>query len=147
MNLLDQIKNDLITAQKSKNELVLATLRLLLSSVKNREIEVKKPLSTEEIVSVIRKEVKMRSDAFDAFSKAGRTELAEKEASESQVLQKYLPVEMSDEEIKIIIRSVIDNMGTSTGDFGKVMGQVMSKVGQKANGQRVSELVKEMLHE
>src|SRR6267378_3837589 len=100
----EKIKADLKQAQLMENELVVATLRLLLSEIKNAEIAKGEPLPDEEIVGIIQKELKKRRESAEAFRKGDREELAEREEAEAAVLQSYLPEQMSTEELtKIVI--------------------------------------------
>lgn len=140
---------------------LLSTLRMLVAAVRNREIEKRTKLSKkggaenlekesiltdEETVEVIRAEAKKRRDAIEGFEKGGRHESAEKERRESEILQSYLPQEISDEELEKIVGEVVSGMGdVAMKDFGKVMGKIMQKVGGKAGGDRVSGVVKKIL--
>ncbi|HCE86330.1 MAG TPA: aspartyl-tRNA amidotransferase [Candidatus Jacksonbacteria bacterium] len=149
--MLDKIQNDIKDAMRAKDELRLSVLRMLSSAIHNREIEKKTKsgepeLSDEEILAVIRSEVKKRRDAVDGFTKGGRMDMAEKEQAESKILESYLPQELSDEEIEKIVKEVIMSMGEVTAkDFGKVMGMVIKKIGGQAGGNRVSAMVKKLL--
>lgn len=146
MSLLDQVDSDFNQALKSKESEKLSILRLLKSAIKNAEIEKKQPLTDEDVIKIIQKEVKQRKDSIESFQSAGRTELAEKEQSEIELLKKYLPAEISDEELEKIVKDSIDTVGAkSMSDFGNVMSQVMPKISGKADGSRVSEKVKEIL--
>jgi len=144
--LLEQIQNDLKTALKEKNELQVSTLRLLLSETHNRQIEKQTELVDEDIVGVLRKEVKKRQESVEAYEKGGRQELADKEKGELQFLSKYLPQEMDPQELEKIVKEVIGEVGAKEpGDFGKVMGVVMGKVKGRIDGSKVSDAVKKLL--
>jgi len=144
--LLATIQNDLKTALKEKNELQVSTLRLLLAETHNRQIEKQAELTEEDIVAVLRKEAKKRQESVEAYEKGGRQELADKESKELLILSKYLPQEMSPQELEKIIKEVIGKVGAQgAGDFGKVMGGVMGKVKGQIDGAKVSEAVKKLL--
>ena len=144
--LLEQIQNDLKTALKERNELQVSTLRLLLSETHNRQIEKQAKLVDEDIVGVLRKEVKKRQESIEAYEKGGRQELADKESKELIILSKYLPQEMSPKELEKIVKEVIVEVGAQgPSDFGKVMGVIMEKVKGKIDGTKVADAVKKLL--
>jgi hypothetical protein len=144
--LLATIQNDLKTALKEKNELQVSTLRLLLAETHNRQIEKQAELTEEDIVAVLRKEAKKRQESVEAYEKGGRQELADKESKELLILSKYLPQEMSPQELEKIVKEVIGKVGAQgAGDFGRVMGGVMGKVKGQIDGAKVSEAVKKLL--
>lgn len=151
MSLFEHIKENMISAMREKKERELLVLRMLVSAVKNKEIEKRSGgkaaiLSDEEIVGVIRAEVKKRKDAREQFTKGGREDLAEKEFYEQAVLEDYLPQEMSDDDLEKIVVAAIASLGASgEKDFGRVMGEVMKKVKGQASGERVSACVKNRL--
>lgn len=141
-----QIEADLKQAQLNKDELTTATLRLLLSELKYAEISKNSPLTDPEIIPVIQREVKKRRESIAAFTSAGRTELADKESSELAILEKYLPQQLSDQELTNLIETTITELGAaSMADMGKVIASVMPKVAGTAEGSRVSALVKAKL--
>jgi len=144
--LKEKIDQDLKAAMIAKNADTLSVLRLLLASMHNKEIALRQgeniELADEQIVEVINSEIKKRKEAAELYSQGGRTELAEKEKKEAAILGKYLPEQISDEELEKIIDGVI---ASGAADFGKVMGQVMAKVKGKADGNRVSEKVKKII--
>jgi len=144
--LLETIQNDLKTALKERNELQVSTLRLLLSETHNRQIEKQAELVDEDIVGVLRKEVKKRQESIEAYEKGGRQELADKESKELIILSKYLPQEMSPKELEKIVKEVIVEVGAQgPSDFGKVMGVIMGKVKGKIDGTKVADAVKKLL--
>lgn len=145
-NLIDKINQELISAQKSRDEISTSTLRLLLSDIKNSQITKGGELTDNEVMNEITKSAKKRKESIDAFNAAGRAELVEKESAELKVLEKYLPKQLTEDEVEKIADSVIGESGVSdTRDFSKVMGQVMAKVKGKADGKLVSEIVKKKL--
>ncbi len=150
---LQLIESDIKDALKSRNQIAADTLRGLKVRIQNEQItklshgasEADKVLSEEEIVSLVQSEVKRRREAAKSFSDGGRQESADKELLEAEILQKYLPAQLSDEAILAIIDEVIAQQDAHAADFGKVMGQVKARVGQSADGASVARLVKERL--
>lgn len=147
-----KIKQELNQAVKEKNEVVRSTLRMLLAVVINKEKEksyktskdVK--LTDEEIIDIISSEAKKRRDSISEFEKGDRQDLADKEKKELEVLQKYLPEQLSEDEVKVLVEEVIKETGVSDiKDMGKVMGALMPKVKGKADGNLVSKVVKDLL--
>ena len=144
--LLEQINQNLVMAMKAKNAEETSVLRMLIAAARNKEITLRKDgqaeLSDEQILEVIGSEVKKRRDSVEAYSQGGRQDLVDKENSEIKILEKYLPEQMSDEELEKIVAEIIAAGAT---DFGRVMGQAMARVKGKADGGKVSEIVKKML--
>ncbi len=159
-----KIQTDLTKAVKEGDEIGRSTLRMLLAAILNKEKEkryeaskekpelsekelVKKAnLTDEEIIEVISSEVKKRKEAIEGFEKGKREDLIKKEKAELEVLQAYLPEQLSEEEIRKLIKEVIEKVGVEgMKDFGKVMAEIMPKVKGKADGNLVSKIVKELL--
>lgn len=151
-SLLEKIIADLKTAQLNRNEVVLGVLRMLVSSIKNKEIEKRtksgeSELNDEEITAVISTEAKKRREATEQYKIGGRPELAEKETNELNILSKYLPAQLSEDEIKKIVQeAIVEIQATDLQDLGKVMLAVMLKVKGKADGGLVNKIVKEELN-
>jgi hypothetical protein len=147
--LKQKLTADLKEALKSKDELRASTLRMVISAVFNKEIEVRKKdigLSDEEILTVLSSEVKKRKDAIREFENGGRSDLADKEKLEMAILVVYLPEQMPDEEIARIVKDGVREVGaTSEKDFSKVMKIIMPIMKGKADGDRVSAAVREAL--
>lgn len=146
-DLFTELNNDLKSAMREKNELSLSVLRMLLASVKNKIISLpgQDKLSDDEIMAVIKSEVKKRKDSVQAYSEGGRQDLVDKENAEIEILNKYLPTAMSEEELEKIVREVVASIeGASMGKFGVIMGQVMAKA-KGADGNAVSAMVKKVL--
>jgi len=134
------------SAMKAGDRLTLSILRLLLSALHNEEIKNRRELSTEEIRRTISTLSKQRTEAIELFRKGGREELAQKEEAELKVLQHFLPQQLNESEIRALIQSSIEEVGAkNVQDLGKVMKQVMPRVGGRADGKRVNELAKELL--
>lgn len=146
MTLSEQINNDFIEALKNKESEKLSVLRMLKSSIKNSEIALKKTLDDPEVVKILQREVKQRKDSIESFLSAGREQLAEKEEKEIKYLEKYLPEQLSNDDLTAILETVIAETGAkSMADLGKVMASAMSKVSGRADGSAVSEKAKELL--
>lgn len=146
MTLKETIEKDLIESMKEKDENTLSVLRMLKSAIKNKEIETKKELEDTDITAVIQSQIKSRRDSVEMYEKADRKELAEKEKTEIEILQKYLPEQMSEEDIRGIVQKAVSDTGAAgIQDMGKVMGKIMPEVKGKADGSMVSNIVKEEL--
>lgn len=144
--LNNQIDQDIVSAMKSKDEESLSVLRMLKSAIKNKEIEKKAELADEDILSVIQSQIKTRRDSVEMYKTGGREELAQKEEKEILILQKYLPEQMSEDDVRIEVKDAITKTGASQiQDMGKVMGMVMGKLKGKADGSTISKIVKEEL--
>jgi len=146
MALLDQLNTELVEATKQNDPLKRDTLRLLKTAIKNSSIQKGHELGDEEILEVLAKEVKQRQDSITAFEGAGRTELADKEKSELAIIQAYLPEQMNDQELTDLIDQAIASTGaTAMNDMGKVMAALMPQTKGRADGNKVSQLVRSRL--
>lgn len=146
MSLLDRLSTELKESLKAGNQLKLGVIRLLKSSIKNKEIEKMSPLTDEEIIGVISSAVKQRREAIEQFKKGNREDLVQKETSEIEILQTFLPQQLSDEEIMNEVRTVIKEAGASSPkDMGKVMKILIPRIKGRADGSKVSSLVKEIM--
>lgn len=146
--ILSKIEADLLTSQKEKDQVKVSTLRFLKAAIHNAQIVKGKenPLEDFEIEAEIAKEIRRHRESIEAFEKATRTDLAKKEAKELEILQAYLPAQLTQEEIGKLVDQAIEDAGVQTpAAFGKVMGSVMSKVAGRADGTTVSEIVKSKL--
>lgn len=145
----EQIKNNLKEAMKSKNEMEVSVLRMLISSFSNEEIIKGKKdvgLSDEELIEILAREVKKRRDSIVQYESASRTELADKEKQEIDIIMKYMPAQMSAQEIETIAREAIAESGAqSEKDFGAVMKILSPKTKGRADGREVSEVIKKLL--
>jgi uncharacterized protein YqeY len=143
--LAEQIQTDLRAAMKARDKDAVAALRMVLARIKETQVAAGHgdEVTDDEVQALIRREAKRRTEAADAFAAAGRDELAAKEEAELVILQRYLPQQMSDVELATIIDETIAATGASSaGDFGRVMGAVMSKVSGRADGARVNAMVR-----
>lgn len=145
MNLKQKIAEDTLNALKSKDELVLSTLRMVLAAAKNLEIEKQRELTEEEFISVIQRQVKTHKESIAAFQAGKRDDLVAKESKELLILGKYLPEQIPAEELRLVVEGTVKELQATPNDFGKVMKEVMLRVKGKADGGQVSQLVKELL--
>ncbi len=164
MDLKQKIQEDLKHALLQKDEVHVSTLRLLLAAIVNKEKErqykiskenpeaseaeweKKSKLSDEGIQDVIASEVKKRRESIEAFTQGKRLELAQKEKKEMEILQKYLPAQLSQEEVRLLVKEAVAKTGAkSMKEMGKVIAAVMPQVKGKADGSMVSRIVKEFL--
>lgn len=147
--LKDQIQEDLKQAMLAHEEEKLSTIRMLKSALQYFEIQkggAGYEASDDDVIEVVGREIKKRRESIEMFEKGGRQELADKENKELQQLQAYLPQQLSDDEIKKLVDEAITNTGASQiTDMGKVMGYLAPQTKGKADGQKVSSLVKEKL--
>ncbi|PIR70545.1 MAG: glutamyl-tRNA amidotransferase [Candidatus Niyogibacteria bacterium CG10_big_fil_rev_8_21_14_0_10_42_19] len=147
--LKEKIESDIKDAMRAKDSLRLSVLRMLMSAVKNKEIDLRKKedgLADEEVLEVMRYEVKKRKDSIEEFKKGERLDLAEKEAKELEILTAYLPPEISDQEISRIVEEGLRESGASgSEDFGKAMKVIMPVLKGKASGDRISAILRDKL--
>lgn len=144
--LADKVRSDMTEAMKAQEKERLSTLRMLQSALKNEQINVGHELSDEEAMSVIRKAMKQRQDSIEQYTNAGRTEMADKERSEMELLKTYLPPELTEEEIEAGIREIIASTGAaSKKDMGKVMKEATARFKGRVDGKKVQELVQRLL--
>ena len=151
MSLKDQITEDMKTAMRAKDSERLGTIRLLLAALKQKEIDERVVLDDAAVVAIVDKLIKQRKDSIEAFQKAERKDLADKEAAELVVLQAYLPARLSAEEVTAAVKAIVTELGVELGraagpgDMGKVMGAVKAKLAGKADMGQVSAAVKAAL--
>ena len=134
------------SAMKTDQKVKANILRSLLAALKKVEIETKNPLSEDQFLVVVKKMVKQLKESVEVYSKAGREELAEKEKSELEIIQVYLPEQLSEEKTIELVEAVISEISAeSISDMGKVMSMVMQKSGGKADGGIANRIAKELL--
>jgi uncharacterized protein YqeY len=148
--LLDRIAADLKDAMRKRDETRLRTLRSVRSAAMNLEIELRTKgrtdLTDDEVVTVLQKQAKQRRDAIDQYDAGGRKDLSDREREELEIIESYLPAQLSDEEIRSAVTTILLSVGASSpGDMGKVMGPAMKELRGKADGRRVQEVVRELL--
>jgi uncharacterized protein len=146
MSLEERLVEEMNQALKSSDKLRLSAIRMIRSALKNKEIELRKKLEDEEVVKVIQAMVRKGEESVEQFQAGGRMDLVDKEKKEIEILKSFLPQPLSQEEIlKIIDQSIQETQASSAKDIGKVMKSVMPKMGGKADGKLVNQLVKERL--
>lgn len=144
--LRDRLNNEMKEAMKARDEIRLSVIRLIRSSVKNREIESRHELNDGEITEVVSTLVKQRRESIRMFGEAGRTDLVEKEEKELSVLLTFLPQQLSREEVEaLVVKAIADSGAQGPKDMGKVMKAIMPHVTGRADGSLVSAVVKEKL--
>jgi uncharacterized protein YqeY len=146
MSLQEQIANDLKSAMKEKDEIKTAVLRQIKAAVKNLEIKQMKPMTDEDTLGVIFSIAKSHNESIESFKKGNREDLVAQEEKELVIIKKYLPEQLSDAEIREIVKQAVTTTGATTAkDMGKVMGAVMPKVKGKADGNKINAIVREFL--
>ena len=144
--LTEKIRADMTAAMKAQEKDRLSTIRMLQSALKNEQINAGHELSDEEAMAIIRKAVKQRQDSIEQYTNAGRTDLADKEASEIEILQTYLPAELSAEELESGLREIIEATGAqSKKDLGKVMKEATARFNGRVDGKKIQETVSRLL--
>lgn len=146
MSLQDEISRETKEAMKGRDRPRVEALRMLTSALKNGEIEKGEPLTEDEEITILRRQLKQREESADAFRKAGREEQARAEETEAEIVRGYLPAPLSDEEMSGLVDEVIDETGaTSMRDMGTVMGRATARAGNRADGKRLSAIVRARL--
>ena len=145
-SLKDRLSTEMRQALKAGEKVRLGALRLLAASVKNREIELRHDLSDEEFVEVATREIKRRTEAIEAYERAGREDRAAVEREEMEALREYVPEGLSDDEVDALIgEAIASTNATGPGDMGKVMGFVMGRAKGRVDGRAVQERVRARL--
>jgi uncharacterized protein len=146
MSLKDRITDDMKAAMRAKDSERLGTIRLLTAAMKQKEVDERVELDDVAVIGIVDKMLKQRKDSIEAFEKAGRQDLADKEKAETAVLQAYLPARLSADEVAAEVKAVVAELGAKgPGDMGKVMGAVKAKLAGKADMGQVSAAVKAAL--
>lgn len=149
MSIKTRLEEDMKTAMRAREQgkFRLSVIRMVRASIKNAEINERRELNDEEVLSVLAKEVKMRKDSFEEFTKAGRDDLAEPTKREIDILAEYLPEQLTEAEVTSLVEQAIKDTGAlSPKDMGKVMGVISPKVKGRADGKQVSDIVKKLLN-
>ncbi|HLG12663.1 MAG TPA: GatB/YqeY domain-containing protein [Dehalococcoidia bacterium] len=156
MTLRDQLNADLRDAMRAGDETRKTTLRLLITAIRNAEIPPegstagtsRSELDDDGVLSVVRREVKQRRDSIEAYAKANRQDLVDKEEAELGVLSTYLPAQMSREQIETVAKAIIERLGAGgPADKGKVMPAIMAELRDKAEGREINAVVTELLNQ
>ena len=147
MALKEKLMADFKDAMKAKDEVAKNTISFARAAIKQYEVDHREELSDDGIIAILSKQVKMRKDALADFEKAGRTDLIESYNAEIEVLNRYLPEQLSDDKIRQIVEETAADLGIESGmqNMGKLMGSVMAKVKGVADGGQVKKLVEEFL--
>ena len=147
MTLKERLMNDFKDAMKSKDEVKKNTVNLVRAAIKQVEVDTRTELTDDDILPIIAKQVKMRRDALADFEKGGRTDLMDAYKKEIEILEIYLPAQLSEEEIRKVVEEVAAQLGIEGGkqNMGKLMGPVMGKVKGQADGGAVKKVVMEFL--
>ena len=148
MSIKDLLTEDMKQAMKDKEsgKLRLSVIRMARANIKNIEIDEKRELNDDEVLAVLVKEVKMRQDSLEEFAKAGREELVEQAKQEIAILRKYLPEQLSVEELRALVEEAVAETGAAgPKDMGKVMAALMPKTRGRADGKRINTMVRELL--
>ena len=144
--MFDQIQNDMKTALKNGEKIKANTLRLLISKLKNKAIEVRSSLDDKQILQVIQKTAKQHKESIRMYKDGNREDLVKQEQTELDIVEEYLPSMMSEEEVNTVVESIIQETGATTmADFGKVMPQVMKKGAGKTDGSIAQSILKSKL--
>lgn len=146
MSLKDQLAVDLKTAMKQKELTRKNVITMIRSSVKQIEVDERKEISDDDVLKIIKKQVKQRKDSLEAFQNGGRDDLVDQTKEEIALLEAYLPTPLSEEELCQLVQKAIDKTGASTmKEMGAVMTMVMADSGGKADGKLVSQMVRQKL--
>ena len=146
MSLLEQLTSDMKEAMKAKDKVTLGVVRMVKSSVSNEQIKLGHDLTADEELAVLSREMKQRVEEMESYKDADRADLAEEIQGQIDVLKRYMPAQMSEEEVVAIVKETIAEVGASSkADLGKVMGALMPKVKGKADGKLVNTTVQSLL--
>ncbi|SDM88540.1 hypothetical protein SAMN04487897_101371 [Paenibacillus sp. yr247] len=146
MSLSDRLNEDMKQAMKSQDKFKLSVIRMVRSTIKNSEIDLKRALDDNEVLDVLTREIKQRKDSLQEFTKAGREDLADNLRAELVILAEYMPQQLSEEEVKAIVQQTIQQIGASSkADMGKVMTALMPQVKGRADGKLINQLVQQLL--
>ncbi len=145
MSLVFKINEDLKNSIKAKEQIVVDVLRGLKTRIQTQEKFKGEEISEEDVIKLVSSEMKRRKEAEESFLAGGRAEMAEKEKEEAKILERYLPEQMSAEELDILIDKTIEEKGFTAADFGKAMGLMKAKVGVKAQSAVLVKILKEKL--
>jgi uncharacterized protein len=146
MNLAESLNEDMKQAMRNGEKFKLSTIRLVRASIKNQEIELRRPLEDSEVIQVISRELKQRRDSLQDFQRAGRDDLVANVSAEIDIISQYLPEQLTEEEVKDIVKQTMQETGASSkADMGKLMGALMPKVKGRADGKLVNQIVQQLL--
>ncbi|MFY9398484.1 MAG: GatB/YqeY domain-containing protein [Desulfomonilia bacterium] len=144
--LADVIKFDLGTAMKAGDKQKISCLRMVLSALTYKQVELRHDLNEQEQIQILRTQIKQVSESRDQYRQGGREDLAAVEDQNLEILKSYLPRELSDEEITAVVSRIISETSATKKEFGMVMKKTMAEVGSQADGKRVNRIVSQLLH-
>jgi len=148
MSLFDTIQSDMYAAMKSGDKHKTGTLRVALSTLKDKKIEKREALTDVEAIKIIQNLVKQRKEAADIYKENGRNDLMENENAEIKILNVYLPKMMSEDDLRILVKKVVEDTGASgLSDIGKVMPEVMKQSAGKVDGKIAQSIVRDLLQQ
>ncbi len=148
MSLKDELSEAMKTAMRKGDKMELSAIRLLRSEIRNKEIDIGRDIDDEEIVALISKGIKKCQEAIEQFKRGNRSDLVEKEEKEIETLRRFLPRQLTEDELKDIVTQTIEEVGAdSPKDLGRVMAAIMPKIRGRAEGKIVSKMVRETLKE
>ena len=146
MSLLEQLQEHINQSLRKGDRLKLSTLRMLMAAIKQKEIDTRTEINETDILSIIEKQVQQRFEAAELYEQADRNELFDKEMAEAEILKTYLPEKLSEEEVRLIISTIINETGANTlKDMGTVMAKLKEQADGKINMKTASQIVKESL--
>jgi uncharacterized protein YqeY len=146
MTLADRLQSDMTTAMRGGEALRRDTLRMVIAAAHNAEVAARRPLSDDELLGVLVKEAKTRRESIEAYTQVGRSDLADKERAEVDILSVYLPAALTEDELRAMISEAITATGAASArDMGKVMGRLSPQIRGRADGKQVSGLVAQEL--
>ena len=146
MKLKEQLKSDLKDAMRAKDILKRDSIRAINTMIKQIEVDRRIDLGDEDIITLVQKGIKQREEAIVQFKAASRDDLVQKEQSQIDIFSIYLPKQLTDEELEVIIAKIINSVGATTmKDMGKIMNPAKEKVGGSADGKRINQMVKKLL--
>jgi uncharacterized protein YqeY len=146
MNLAERLNEDMKQAMRDGNKFRLSTIRMVRASIKNQEIELRRPLDDNDTLNILSRELKQRRDSLQDFEKGGRDDLVSNVKAEIEIITEYLPQQLTEEEVKAIVLQTMQETGASSkADLGKLMGALMPKVKGLADGKLVNAIVQQSL--
>ena len=148
MKLIDKLSEDMKTAMKGKETKTLEVLRMVISSIRNKAIELNKELEDAEVIAVIKSDAKKIKDAMETFAQNARQDLADEAKREIAILEAYLPAQMPDEELEAKVKAKIEELGAkASSEVGKVVGALAKELKGLVDGSRIKEKVEKFLNE
>lgn len=147
MEIRERLTSDMKTAMRDKDQVRLDAIRFLQAAIKNREIELRpNPISSDEVLGVLKKMVKQRKESIEQYQSAGRQDLADKELRELGIIEAYMPAQMTRDQVeKLVVEAIAELKASSIKDMGPVMKSVIAKSSGSADNKMVSEIIKSKL--